>query len=91
MCTFTNAEELGGFVTQECSRPAHKRTNSSPVAGLLQREHVPGRKSGEEMRAPATTLNRSNYTIPGLGRGPKQVKILQHEHALVTVNPGIAR
>ena len=35
---------------------------------------------------PVTTLDMSNYTIPGLGKGPKQVEILQHEHALVTVN-----
>ena len=35
---------------------------------------------------PVKTLDMSSYTIPGLGKGPEQVEILQHEHALVTVN-----
>ena len=33
-----------------------------------------------------TSLDLSNYTIPNLGEGPKQVEISQHQHALVTVN-----
>ena len=32
------------------------------------------------------TLDVSDYTVPGLGKGPEQVEIVQHEHALITVN-----